>query len=66
MIFVSPKHGQGMTDFVSIRRFVNIYVHVIDNLCLFWFSGKIPHANISGRQNKNKLKEEHVESNEQA
>lgn len=32
---------------------------------LFLFSRKIAHAPISGRQNKNKLKEEHVESTEQ-
>ena len=29
------------------------------------FSCKIAHAHISGRQNKNKLKEEHVESSDQ-
>ena len=36
------------------------------DLRLFWFSRKIAHAHTSGRQNKNKLKEEHVESSEQA
>ena len=36
-----------------------------DGLHLFWFSQKIAHAHISGRQNKNKLKEKHVESSEQ-
>ena len=30
---------------------------VIDGLRLFWFSQKIAHAHISGRQNKHKLKE---------
>ena len=37
----------------------------IDSLRLFWFPRKIAHEHISGRQNKNKLKEEHVESSEQ-
>ena len=36
----------------------------IDSLRLFWFSRKIVHAHISGRQNKNKLKEKHAESSE--
>ena len=38
----------------------------IDLLHLFWFSRKIVHEHISGSQNKNKLKEEHFESSEQA
>ena len=37
----------------------------MDGLRLFWFSRKIAHARISGRKNKNKLKEKHVESSEQ-
>ena len=32
---------------------------------MFWFSRKIAHAHIYGRQSKNKLKEKHVESSEQ-
>ena len=37
----------------------------IDGLHLFWFFRKIAEAHISGRQNKNKLKENHAESSEQ-
>ena len=37
----------------------------IDGLRWFRFSQKIAHAHISGRQNKNKLKEKHAESSEQ-
>ena len=37
----------------------------IDNLRLFWFTHKTAHAHKSGKENKNKLKEEHVESSEQ-
>ena len=37
----------------------------IDGLHLFWFSQKIAHAHIPGRQNENKLKEKHAESSEQ-
>ena len=37
----------------------------IDGLRLFWFSQKIVHAHIPGRQNKNKLKEKHAKSSEQ-
>ena len=36
-----------------------------DDLRLFSFSRKIVHAHISGRQNKDKLKEKHVQSSEQ-
>ena len=37
----------------------------IDGLRLFWFSQKIVHVHIPGMQNKNKLKEKHVESSKQ-
>ena len=37
----------------------------IDGLRLFWFSPKIAHPHISGRQKKNKMKEKHAESSEQ-
>ena len=36
----------------------------IEGLHLFWFSCKIVHVHKSGRQNKNKLKEEYAESSE--
>ena len=42
----------------------NLSISAIDGLSLFWFSQKIAHVHISGRQNKNKLKEKHAESSE--
>ena len=50
-----------LTRGISVRI---IYI-LIDGLHLFWFSWKITHAYISGRQYKNKLKEKHAESSEQ-
>ena len=38
---------------------------LINGLCLFQFSRKIVHVHISGGQNKNKLKEKHMEITEQ-
>ena len=57
---------ESLTEF-SINQSIIIYFAVhkcTDRLHLFWFSQKIAHAHISGRQNKNKLKEKHVESSE--
>ena len=47
---------------ILLRRFFT--ATITDDLNLFWFSRKIAHAHISGRQNKKKLKEKNVESSD--
>ena len=58
LYYVSISSFPGGTEF-------RIFNSDIDGLHLFRFSRKIAHAHISGRQNKNKLKEKHAESSEQ-
>ena len=58
LYYVSFSSFPGRTEF-------QIFNSDIDGLHLFWFSRKIAHAHISGRQNKNKLKEKHAEISEQ-
>ena len=50
---------------MSYVRLIYVLYLLGDGLHLFWFSRKTVHAHISGRQNKNKLKKEHVEISEQ-
>ena len=54
-------HKQKIHNFSSFLKTRN----TIDGLRLCWLSPKIAHVHISGRKNKNKLKEKHVESIEQ-
>ena len=58
------------TSFLSLFFKMLFYIIVfsilaIDGLRFFWFSQKIAHAHIPGRQNKNKQKEKHAESSDQ-
>ena len=58
------------TSFLSLFFKMLFYIIVfsilaIDGLRFFWFSQKIAHAHISGRQNKNKQKEKHAQSSDQ-
>ena len=50
----------------NISSYCKVYAGImsIDGLHLFWIPRKIVHAHISGRQNKNELKEKHTESSE--
>ena len=58
--------------FLCLKTYVKTKTCMLEDLYyffyglhLFWFSRKIAHVHISGRQNKNKLKEKHVQSSEQ-
>ena len=58
------------TSFLSLFFKMLFYIIVfsilaIDGLRFFWFSQKIAHAHISGRQNKNKQKEKRAQSSDQ-
>ena len=55
-----------LTLFFKMLFYIIVFsILAIDGLRFFWFSRKIAHAHICGRQNKNKLTEKDTESSEQ-